>query len=114
MKRFKLSSKLDNVATNLLLYIFLSTCLFIASLLLLLVWNGINYCFDFNLSIRYSILGYVYLGCWIVVLILAFIIFKSDSKSKRGNKLWDHEMDRRYIGDMVGDDYFDTGDPYGD
>ncbi len=97
------------------LCIVISTVLFVLSLLLILLWNGLNYLLDYKATIDYGVLWYVYAVCWIVAFLMGcFFYIKSLSKSSGSSKLWDHEMDRRHIGDLVGEDYFDTSDPYDD
>jgi len=113
MNRLTLNIKKLDVL-HIIFCIIVSSILFVFCLLLLLLWNGSNFLFDFNWVISYNTLGYAYLGCWIVTFILLYLYIASESKSSRGNKLWEHEMDRNYIADSIGDDYFDVGDPYGD
>ena len=114
MKRFKLSEKQGEILLHVIMCIVISTILFVLSLLLVLLWNGLNYVLDYKASINYTILWYVYLVCWVGGLVIDHFYIKAKSKSSGNGKLWDHEMDRRYIGDAVGEDYFDTSDPYGD
>ncbi len=114
MKRLKLNSRQENVFIHSIFGVFLSTILLIICLLILLLWNGINYLLDHNWFISYSTLGYVYLVCWLAALTIGYFFIKSESKTSRGDKLWEHEQDRIYIADSIGDDYFDVWDPYGD
>ncbi|MFN5372661.1 MAG: hypothetical protein ACK5B6_14460 [Bacteroidia bacterium] len=114
MKRFKLSEKQGEIVLHVIMCIVISTILFVLCLVLVLFWNGLNYVLDYTASINYPILWYVYLVCWVGALVIDYFYIKAESKSSRNSKLWNHEIDRRYIGDAVGEDYFEPGDPYGD
>jgi uncharacterized membrane protein len=114
MNRFNLSKNQREILAHAFMCIVISTVLFVLSLLLILLWNGLNYLLDYKATIDYGVLWYVYAVCWIAALVINYFFIKSTSKSSGSNKLWDHEMDRRYIGDLVGEDYFDTSDPYDD
>ncbi len=114
MNRFNLSEKQKEILAYAFMGIVVSSVLFVLSLLLILFWNGLNYLLDYDATVDYVVLWYVYAVCWIASLVINYFFIKSTSKSSGSSKLWDHEMDRRHIGDLVGEDYFDTGDPYDD
>lgn len=114
MKRFQLTVKQGELLLHIIMCIVISTILFVLCLLFVMLWNGLNYVLEYKASINYPVLRYVYLVCWVGALVIYYFYIKLESKSSGIVKLWDHEMDRRYIGDAVGDDYFEPSDPYGD
>jgi hypothetical protein len=65
MKRFNLSETQHVIFKHAILGIVFSTVLFVLSLLLILLLNGFNYLLDYNVTIDYGVIGYVYAVSWI-------------------------------------------------
>ena len=71
MNRFNLSEKQKEILAYAFMGIVVSTVLFVLSLLLILFWNGLNYLLDYDATVDYVVLWYVYAVCWIASLVIS-------------------------------------------